>query len=98
MDVTKFTMAFCQKLFYLLTLIFIYKTKHQLVTLYLLDTINYNFNYHNYNTRNRSNFHIPQVASKHSQDSVFFKGLQAFNDLPIELRNMSPHLIPSNID
>lgn len=69
-----------------LTMTFVYKIKAQLTPPYLIERICYNSEYHSYNTRTRTNFHIHHAISRSGQNSVFVKGLQAYNELPAELR------------
>ena len=67
------------------TLIFILKIKTGKAPGYLREIVSYNSDVHTYNTRSRNDFHVVPVAKKQSQSSVFFKGLNAFNQLPIEI-------------
>ena len=53
---------------------------------YLYERIQYNFEVHDYNTRNRNNMRLPRMTTDLRQKSVFFEGFKMFNELPAELK------------
>lgn len=71
------------------TLVFVHKIKNDLAPKYLQDMLVYNTNIHNYNTRTNLNFHLQTYRKKSSQNSLFFKGLSEYNDLPVDIKNSS---------
>lgn len=71
------------------TLIFIFKIKTGTAPSYLRDQVNYNFNMHTYNTRTRNDFYVRPVLKRQTQTSVFFKGLNSFNQLPPEIKSLN---------
>jgi hypothetical protein len=42
---------------------------------------------HNYNTRNSSNFHIPNANLTKYQKGVYYMGIKLYNQLPIDVKN-----------
>ena len=57
----------------------------------LLNTFHINSEFHTYNTRQSSNFHIPLIRTKVSQNSIFYKGPIIWNGLPSHVK-LSPSL------
>lgn len=70
------------------TLTFIHKIKIGQAPQYLLSKITYASEVHQYHTRHRENFYIPRVDQERSQNSLYFKGLSKYNDLPINVKSM----------
>lgn len=71
------------------SLVFIFKIKNGLAPVYLQNKILYNHNIHKYNTRHRDNFHITSVNNTKAQNSVFFRGLKDYNELPENLKSIT---------
>jgi hypothetical protein len=42
---------------------------------------------HNYNTRNSSNFHVPNANLTKYQKGVYCKGIKLYNQLPTDIKN-----------
>lgn len=72
---------------YFLAMIFIFKLTKNMLPGYFSSFIIYNSEIHSHNTRNLNNFHISKTRLKKSMQSLFFKGLNDFNNLPMEVRN-----------
>ena len=53
---------------------------------YLYERIQYNFEVHDYNTRNRNNMRLLKMKIDLQRQSVFFDGFKMFNQLPAELK------------
>lgn len=68
------------------TLTFIHKIKIGHAPQYLSNKIVYTSDIHQYNTRHRENFYIPRVLQGRSQNSLYFKGLNRYNELPAEVK------------
>lgn len=73
--------------FYYLAMIFIFKITKNMLPGYFRSFITYNNEIHSYNTRNQNNFHISKTRLNKSMQSLFFKGLNDFNNLPMDIRN-----------
>lgn len=69
-----------------LTMIFIYKILNNLLPSYLSNRIAFARDVHNYPTRNRDNFYIRRTNSMRAMNSLFFKGLNDYNDLPANIK------------
>lgn len=74
---------------YLLTMIFVFKIKSNMMPSYFDEFIVYNDTIHDYNTRNNENFHINRTMNRQAMNSIFFKGLNEFNKLPALVKNSS---------
>ena len=57
----------------------------------LLNNFNINSELHTYNTRQSSNFHIPLIRTKVSQNTLIYKGPIIWNGLPSHVK-LSPTL------
>ena len=53
---------------------------------YLYERFPYNFNIHDYNTRNRNNMRLPRMKTDLQRKSEFFEGFKIFNELPAGLK------------
>lgn len=69
-------------------LILIFKIKHNLMPRYLNDIVSLVGQHHDYPVRNRDDFHLPFMNKVRSQQSLFYKGLKAFNELPNVIKNV----------
>ena len=74
---------------YLLTMIFVFKIKSNMLPSYFDEFVVYNDTIHDYNTRNNENFHINRTVNRQAINSIFFKGLNEFNKLPALVKNSS---------
>ena len=72
---------------YLKTLIFIKDVKDKKVPEYLLDGIATAGENHSIATRRRDDFKLPSYRKSSSMNSLFYKGLKLFNDLPNSIKN-----------
>lgn len=68
------------------TLIFIYKIVNGLVPKYLSNRIKYRYDTHDRNLRNANQIELVNATKVCSQNSLFYRGLKNFNDLPVEIR------------
>lgn len=66
--------------------IFIFKMKYSLLPMYLSRNLNYVSDSTNYNLRNANNFRLQRFNRTATQNSVLYKGLQIFNDMPNEIK------------
>lgn len=63
-------------------LVFIQKIQHGLLPKYLNNQIVYNRDVTPYNTRTRNDFRLPQCRKSQTQNSIYYKGLKQYNELP----------------
>lgn len=70
------------------SLIFIHKIKSGLMPAYFNGMMRSFNEIHNYNTRNKDSFTLNHKNSKKAQNSIFFKGLIAYNKLPANVRGI----------
>lgn len=70
------------------TMLFIYKMLNQLLPSHLLSNCKFVSDVHEHNTRSnsRSNFYLDKVNTNYSQNSLFYKGLQLYNELPNDIK------------
>lgn len=68
------------------TLVLIFKIKNQLLPNYLNSILKLNSDVHERSMRRRSQFRLPLFLRSRSQNSVFYRGLKLFNELPDEIR------------
>ena len=68
------------------TLINIFKIKQNMAPKYLTENIRYVGELLNYSLRNAEDFRIQRLQTTAAQNSLFYKGLKIFNDLPNELK------------
>ena len=52
----------------------------------LCSYFSFNLDYHDYNTRSASNYHLPKVRTMVSKHSIFYKGPVIWNNLTLEIR------------
>lgn len=71
------------------TMIFIYKMLNKLLPKHLIENCKFVKDIHEHNTRSRENFYINTVSSGLSQNSLFFKGLIEYNNLPNNVKSSS---------
>lgn len=65
----------------------IYKIQNNMLPKYLNHQICYNRDISPYNTRNKDNFRLPQCSKSQTQNSVYYKGLQQYNNLPNAIKS-----------
>lgn len=68
------------------TLDFMYKIKYGILSMYLQSKISFVHENHGYQTRNVNNFSITSRNKSLIKNSMFYKGLIMYNNLPIEIR------------
>lgn len=71
------------------TLQFIFKVKNDSLPVYLKEFVHYNAEVHTYPSRRRNDFRLPNVKKSSTQNNIFFRGLQMYNDMPNEIKNES---------
>lgn len=64
------------------TMVFIYKMLNNLLPKHLLDKCTFVRDIHNHDTRSRNNFYLHMSSTNFGQNSLFYKGLQQYNELP----------------
>lgn len=69
------------------TMEFIQKVKLNLLPNYLSDNLKYVYDVHTYMTRNRGNFYIQSCSTYKTYNTVFYKGLSMYNELPLEIKD-----------
>ena len=62
------------------TLKFISKLRLGQLPSYLCERIQYNFEAHDYNTKNRNNMRLPRMKTDLQKKSVFFERFKLFNE------------------
>lgn len=72
---------------YYLTMVFLFKLSKGLLPSYFDQFITLNSEVHNYITRHRNDYYLERTNTKSGMKSLFFKGLQSFNRLPVDLRS-----------
>ena len=70
-------------------LIYVYKTLNQDFDPCLLQHLVRNCDFHSTSTRNRYDFVVPLYKKSTSQNSIVFRGVEAWNKLPLDVRNSS---------
>lgn len=68
-------------------LVLIYKIKTGQAPVYLQTLLRCNSDVHEHNTRNRNNYRIQKFKKTSTYNSVFYKGMDMFNNLPQDLKN-----------
>ena len=71
---------------YYLSMIFIFKIKNKLLPPYFDQFIIYNNEVHNYDTRTNNNFYINRQNLSQTMNGLFYKGLNEFNKLPMNIK------------
>lgn len=69
-------------------LVMIFKIKQNLYPEYLQNNVEYITN-ERYPLRNAGDFRLPLYRRTHTQNNLFYKGLQLFNLLPRDVKNLS---------
>lgn len=64
------------------TMTFIYKMVNYLLPDHLLSNCTFVKDMHEHNTRSRNNFYLNRVGTNYGQNSLFYKGLKEYNELP----------------
>jgi hypothetical protein len=68
------------------TMILIYKIVNNLTPNTLSNNITYIRETHQHHTRSTNNIRLPNMTMAISQNSIFYKGLQAYNNLSMEVK------------
>ena len=66
--------------------VFMYLCQNNLLPKSLLNLFTFNSDFHNYNTRNAGNFHLPIMRTVLNQKSIVFQGPSLWNLIPSEIR------------
>lgn len=69
------------------TTIFIYKMLNNLVPSHLMDNCKLVRDIHQHNTRSKDNFYVVRVHTTSGQNSLYYKGLKQYNELPDCIKN-----------
>lgn len=72
---------------YFNSLVLIYKAINNLLPDYMLQQLKTNDDVHNYNTRSHHEFRLPKLNKSCSQNSLFYKGIKIYNNLPPHVKN-----------
>ena len=67
-------------------LVLIYKCINNMMPGYMSKYLIYNKEQHDYETRQREHFRLPKCTKSSTQNSLYYKGLKLFNQLPYELK------------
>lgn len=67
-------------------LVLIYKCINNMMPGYMSKYLIYNKEQHDYETRQREHFRLPKCKKSSTQNSLYYKGLKLFNQLPNELK------------
>lgn len=70
-------------------LLFIFKMKNDKLPKYLTKNLRYISDTQPYNLRNAQNFRIAHKATTRAQNTMMFKGLQLYNNLPSEIKSLN---------
>ena len=73
-------------------ILFIYKCLNSNMYPFFKDRLTRNSEYHNYNTRNRSDFRLPGSRLKNIRQSFFYKGIKLWNRLNENLTIFKPNI------
>lgn len=68
------------------TLILIFKIKNHLLPSYLSANLKLNSEYHSRNLRNKNDFRLPNFTKECSQNSLYYRGVQKFNEITQEMK------------
>lgn len=60
-----------------------------LLPAYLMDNVEYGRDVHSYNTRRADDFRLPSFTKTTTQRSLYYKGLQLYNALPQDTKQMT---------
>ncbi len=66
---------------------FINKIENNLTPQYMKDFLIKRKELHNYNLRRKSDYHLPNYRKSFSQNSLFYKGIQMYNDFKEKTKN-----------
>lgn len=69
------------------TLILIFKMKCNLLPRYLSINLDYNYELHNRNLRNKGDLKLPQLTKNCSRNNIFYKGVKLYNETTTEMKN-----------
>lgn len=69
------------------TLIFFYKIKNNMLPSYLTSNIEYIRDVHHHNTRRVNDIKLPAMTKSSTQNSLYYKGANQFNNLPSVIKN-----------
>lgn len=69
------------------TLVMIHKVKCGIFPAYLCSKLSLVSEKSNYNLRNKDNFKLPNYTKVFSQNSLFYKGINLYNNIPVLIKN-----------
>jgi hypothetical protein len=69
------------------TMIFIFKIVHNMAPENLCNNISYVRDSHQHDTRSSNNICLPNMTMATSQNCIFYKGIKAYNNLSVEIKN-----------
>lgn len=67
--------------------------KNKLLPSYLSNKLKLNSETHNRNLRNKNDLRLPNFTKECSQNSLYYRGVQKYNEITIEMKNCTS-LIP----
>lgn len=85
-----------QQIFYF-TMKFINNIKTGNLPTYLSDQLKLIHETHNINTRTKNNFKLPLFRTEADKNSLFYKGLKSYNELPEQLKHCVKNLFKSKL-
>lgn len=68
-------------------MILVYKIKNKLVPQYFDDMFKFVKDVHRYSTRGKNDFRLPAVNKENTKKTLFYRGIEVFNELPVELKS-----------
>lgn len=68
------------------SLLLIFKSINNLLPRYMTKNLIYNRDIHNYQTRTRDDFRLPTATKTTTQNTLYYKGLKIFNELPTDAK------------
>lgn len=68
-------------------MILVYKIKNNLVLKYFDNMFKFVKDVHRYSTRGKNDFRLPAVNKENSKKTLFYRGIEVFNELPCELKS-----------
>lgn len=78
-----------KQLIYMNVFLFIYKMQHNLLPKSLCQNIIYIHQHHNINTRSRNKLRLTNMSKSSTQNSLYYKGFQLYNNIPETIKMLN---------
>lgn len=69
-------------------IVFVFKMKMGLMPRYFKKNLNYNYETHDRNMRNRNDLRLNRVRTESTKKSIFYNGIKMFNELPLGIKSI----------